>query len=110
MKAITIKQPWASMIVDGTKVLEIRSWPTNYRGPIAIHAGKEIDRLACQEFGYDPDRIPRGVVLATAQLTDCADLKVGEWRGFGWSFDIIRKFVRPIPAKGKLGFWNWEKP
>lgn len=40
MKAITIRQPWAGLIAVGEKVYETRSWPTKYRGPIAIHAGK----------------------------------------------------------------------
>ena len=39
-KAITIRQPWAGLIAVGEKIYETRSWPTKYRGPIAIHAGK----------------------------------------------------------------------
>lgn len=51
MKAITIWQPWASLLVSGQKIYETRSWATTYRGPIAIHAAKRpvrrtIDALA----------------------------------------------------------------
>ena len=50
MKALTIRQPWASLIALGVKTIETRSWPTRYRGPIAIHAGlrhpyKDLDHL-----------------------------------------------------------------
>ena len=47
MKALTIMQPWASLIACGAKTIETRSWPTKYRGPIAIHAGMK-----------DPCKIP----------------------------------------------------
>ncbi|TWH47470.1 ASCH domain-containing protein [Sporomusa sp. KB1] len=40
MKAITILQPWASLLACGAKQIETRSWPAKYRGPIAIHTGK----------------------------------------------------------------------
>ncbi len=40
MKALTIRQPWASLIAAGVKTIETRSWSTRYRGPLAIHAGK----------------------------------------------------------------------
>ncbi|KXG09931.1 hypothetical protein AT864_01491 [Anoxybacillus sp. P3H1B] len=49
MKAITIKQPWATLIALGEKKFETRSWKTNYRGKIAIHAGKTIDYEAFYE-------------------------------------------------------------
>lgn len=57
MKAITVWQPWASLLVSGQKKYETRSWATSYRGPIAIHAAKRpvrrtIDALAT-ENGWD---------------------------------------------------------
>ena len=81
MKAITIKQPWATLIVLGEKKFETRSWQTKYRGPIAIHAGKTIDKNACndswikgvlKEHGITSyNDLPTGVVLATAELREC---------------------------------------
>lgn len=55
MKAITIWQPWASLLISGQKIYETRSWATAYRGPIAIHAAKRpvrriIDALAEGNF------------------------------------------------------------
>ena len=44
MKVISIRQPWASLIVNGYKEYEFRSWKTNFRGPIYIHASKAIEK------------------------------------------------------------------
>ncbi|MER2126314.1 ASCH domain-containing protein [Solibacillus sp.] len=81
MKVITIKQPWATLIALGEKKFETRSWATKHRGPLAIHAGKSIDRDACE---YIPIKealekhgisnykeLPTGVILATTILTNC---------------------------------------
>ena len=48
MKALSIMQPWAWLIANGHKDIENRSWPTRYRGPVLIHAGKREDE------GFDP--------------------------------------------------------
>lgn len=81
MKAITIKQPWATLIALGEKKFETRSWQTKHRGPIAIHASKSIDKDACDDVwikGVLAERgitsykeLPTGVVLAKAELTEC---------------------------------------
>ena len=88
MKCLTIHQPWASLIACGAKKYETRGWATSYRGPIAIHAGKkpvlpwfrreveEKTRLAIIG-ALAPHRLsvltqlPRGVVIATAELVAC---------------------------------------
>lgn len=44
MKAITLTQPWATLVAIGAKRIETRSWATRYRGPLAIHAAKGIER------------------------------------------------------------------
>lgn len=80
MKSITILQPWATLIAIGEKKFETRSWRTHYRGPVAIHAGKKVDRDACQEteisealarHGYTADNLPTGAVVAIVQLQGC---------------------------------------
>lgn len=94
VKALTLHQPWASLVALGHKTIETRSWATKHRGPIAIHAaasvptwvrplsigGFEIDRD--NPPGTDPAyllrgpiawpyRLPLGSVVATANLRDC---------------------------------------
>nr|WP_138751759.1 ASCH domain-containing protein [Paenibacillus sinopodophylli] len=80
MKAITIIQPWATLIAIGAKKFETRSWPTKHRGELAIHAGKKIDREACEQetiktalaaHGYTPDNLPTGSIVATGSLSEC---------------------------------------
>ncbi len=80
MKAITILQPWASLIALGEKRFETRSWPTKHRGSLAIHAGKKVDRAACKmepikstlaKHGYTADNLPTGAVVAVAELNEC---------------------------------------
>lgn len=71
MKALTVRQPWASLIAGGTKTIETRSWPTSYRGPLAIHAGKAVAHPSDRIW----ERSGRGVrlslaVIAVAELTD----------------------------------------
>lgn len=79
MKAITIYQPWASLISCGKKKIETRAWNTNYRGKLAIHAGKTCNKEACRALreyglahGLDLTKpLPSGCVIAIAQLVDC---------------------------------------
>jgi hypothetical protein len=87
MKAITIWQPWASLLAIGAKKYETRSWPTKYRGTIAIHAAKKdpckIPLIGLEKFdaaaGTELERaglgstwflLPRGKIIATAELVD----------------------------------------
>lgn len=87
MKAITVRQPWAQLIAIGVKTIETRSWPTKHRGVIAIHAGKadytsylQGDDVRCNGIQWDPSWpgplfLPRGMVVATANLIDCIPME-----------------------------------
>lgn len=80
MKAVTIIQPWATLVALGVKTLETRSWATKHRGPLAIHAGQKVDKEAClrdpirrvlQEHGINDWRdLVTGVVIAKVNLND----------------------------------------
>lgn len=91
MKAITLLQPWASLIALGAKKIETRGWPTKYRGPLAIHAGKSTEteymNLAWEEpffsaltpqckpaDGYTSIQYPLGCVIAICTLVDCVKM------------------------------------
>lgn len=97
MKILTLWQPWASAIAVGAKRIETRSWSTNYRGPIAIHAAKRknIGELIhfgscwnwCGALGRDfgsptlDETLPFGAIVAVADLVDCRpsdDFRQGE--------------------------------
>ncbi|MES2568656.1 MAG: ASCH domain-containing protein [Verrucomicrobiota bacterium] len=79
MKAITLMQPWATLVAIGIKRIETRGWRTDYRGPIAIHAAKRFPRRArelCEQpaFRYAlrgvRTPLPLGCVLCTCQLRE----------------------------------------
>lgn len=81
MKALTIIQPWASLIALGEKKIETRSWRINYRGPILIHAGKKIDSAIAKTHPFVDvlnkheiiriQDMPIGSIIARCNLVDC---------------------------------------
>jgi hypothetical protein len=81
MKALTIIQPWASLIVLGEKRIETRSWRTKYRGPILIHAGKSVDHDICKTNPFSAALVDHGIIfkqdmpigsiIAKCNLIDC---------------------------------------
>lgn len=134
MKAITIWQPWASLIAWGEKRYETRSWATKYRGPLAIHAGlRDVTvHLIPRYSSYLPafkragesweERLPAGVVLCQVDLVDVVRVETlrgkisqqeeqfGDYSAgrFAWRFENIQLLDRPIPAIGKQGLWEWR--
>jgi hypothetical protein len=83
MKAITIHQPWATLIALGEKQFETRSWATRHRGLLAIHAAKKIDKELCMrepflsvldKHGYDVENLPTGAIVATCTLSNCFEV------------------------------------
>ena len=140
MKALTLTQPWATLVAAGLKEIETRSWRTSYRGPLLIHAAKGFPRVAREQCFIEPfksalikagiskpDQLPRGVLLAQVNLTDCLyidpygfvlpsepEFSFGDYRigRYAWILDRVRQLPKPIPYKGALGLWNclccWE--
>lgn len=125
MKVLTVKQPWASLIINGYKKYEFRSWKTNYRGKILIHAGLGIDKDIISRFERYNITYNKGAILGEATLTDCVlvDEKFSSKikkenpnvyfrtsynSKYAWKLENIKKYDKPIPVKGKLGLWNIE--
>jgi len=80
MKVLSMIQPWASLFVLGESKFETRSWKTNYRGPLAIHTSKKIDKNACshpniqkllESCGQAPNNLPTGMIIGVCTLIDC---------------------------------------
>jgi len=125
MKTLTIKQPWASLIVDGYKKYEFRSWKTNYRGKILIHAGLSLEKDMMERFkDYNLD-CTLGAIIGEAELVDCilVDEKFNQElrnidpivygrsnhvENYAWKLINIKKYDEPIFIKGKLGLWNYN--
>ncbi len=132
MRAISLWQPWASLIFTGDKKHETRSFrpPEKVLGHrIAIHAAQRIVPppsvglgLICErEFGVDGWRdLPRGVILGTVRLLeayptergqpDVVDRLCGDWTPgrFAWWFDRPERLAQPIPWKGRQGWFEVE--
>ena len=71
MKVLTIRNPWATLIVDGYKRYEFRGWKTNYRGRILIHSGLNIEKDMIPRFcDYNLNYI-NGAIIGEADLVDC---------------------------------------
>lgn len=125
MKVLTIKQPWAELIIDGYKKYEFRGWKTKYRGKILIHAGMSLEKDMMIRFkDYNLD-YTLGAIIGEADLVDCilVDKKFNEElrnidpivygrsnhiENYAWKLDNIIKYDEPIPCKGQLGLWNYD--
>ncbi len=103
MKALTIHQPWASLIADGDKTIETRVWTTKYRGPLAIHASRQR---------YED--LPFSGILAVAWLYDCRPMQESDEeqacvelyeRAHAWLLANVQP-VPFIPCRGHQGLWN----
>ena len=115
MKAITILQPYASLIVAGHKKYETRSWDTPYRGKIAIHSGKgkpyergaEFYARAQRLLGKDMDALPKGQIIAIATLKEilriCDEVWVfaenGTSEGMRTEIELASSIRKPVRYK-----------
>lgn len=134
MRALTLTQPWATLVIEGQKRIETRSWATQYRGPLVIHAGVRMgpdERGYAEEWGLVPESLPRGAVIGTVRLVDCVLFEPGvdrwscqarlweltdreRWLGdftpgrYGWLLEHPQEFAEPVPAKGALGLWRYN--
>ena len=71
MKVLTIKQPWAILIIEGYKKYEFRSWKTKYRGKILIHAGLSLEKDSNERFSEYNLNHEYGCIIGEAEITDC---------------------------------------
>lgn len=116
MKALSVRQPWATFIIDGLKTIEVRSWPTKFRGRLAIHVSQ---KLAGGFRAADWVDLPRGAIIGTVEVVGCKPLtpEAAKLAGFddatpeeceglyGWELARPRK-CEPIPCSGALSLWR----
>ena len=136
MKCLTVKQPWASLLVTGATQYLVRNWRTSHRGPLAIQASSKFPKSHV-ELCCDPDfrpllrlagfdyaiEMPRQAVLGTVSIADCLQV-TRENRNFfdledpamhfgliqpgcwAWICSAHCAFVRPVPLPGRLGIYT----
>jgi hypothetical protein len=107
MKAISIRQPWAHLVVSGIKTIENRHWSTDYRGVVLIHASVNRDRDAHHDLRRlrvrVPDELPRGVLIGYAELVDVImDSSDRFFTGpYGFVLRNAQPLKKPIPLVGR---------
>lgn len=108
-RALTIRQPWASLIVTGQKDVENRSWATKYRGILLVHASAKIDDEALSQHGHlFDDDLPTGAIIGSVRVVDCVRDSESPWAIDGqwhWLLADARP-CRPRTAKGALSLWS----
>lgn len=126
MKVITIKQPWATLIAEGYKKYEFRTWRTKFRGDILIHAGKGVDKNVLPRFEHLNLEYPSGCIIAKVKITDCVEvdeelreklkcedelvyrgIQDRNWNGYGFKIEDV-EMIEPIYVNGKLGLWDFD--
>lgn len=104
MKVLTIKEPWANLILEGKKTIETRTWKTQHRGLILLHASK------------NPKSKISGCIFAAAKIVDCIPMvKAHESKAccdiypkaYSWFLEDIKP-TELKEVKGKLGLWNFD--
>ena len=104
MKILSIRQPLAYLITQGSKNIENRSWRTNYRGPFLVHASLNIDRRACLEHGLDPKKLQTGGVVGIADIVDCVQKHKSRWFLGPYGFVLRNRSALPfVKWRGALG-------
>jgi hypothetical protein len=121
MKALSILQPWAWLIVSGLKDIENRSWRTEFRGRFLVHAGKSYTRadheLYRERFRVEcsiilPPRfeeLARGAIVGQAELVDCVRQHPSKWKDpHSWGFVLAnaKALTEPVLYRGQLGFFE----
>lgn len=113
MKVLTIKQPWAALIIDGQKDIENRSWATKVRGRVLIHAGKFVD-LEGVEFararGVLIPKLLLGGIIDSVEIFDCVIVSPSPWFFGSVGFALREPSALPFyKIRGMLGFWNFDE-
>ncbi len=130
MKALSLTQPWAELVVLGEKQWETRSWRTSHRGRIAIQAAKKFpawaielaqsNRYFVDAIRNSPIKMPLGVIVGTVEIvamqsTDAMldilghkELAFGDYHAERWAWQLSDPVMldEPIPCRGALGLWE----
>jgi len=117
-KALSIKQPWAWLIVHGGKDIENRTWNTKLRGRFLVHAGKSPDKEAMKRFVQDrnkmesqgfinPDDLKYGGIIGSVEIVDVVEKSDSKW--FQGPYGFVLQNPEPldfVPLKGQLNFFT----
>jgi len=111
--AVSIREPWASLILKHHRDCENRRWSTVHRGPLLIHISSTTDREACGRFGIDPRTLQTGVIAGVVTLVDVVRNHKSPWAQAGayhWLLREARPFDVPIAMPGRLKLFPVKIP
>lgn len=112
MRALTLIQPWATLVIHHGKDVENRSWATDHRGPLLIHAGKKIDGVGYElawDLGIDlPDDLPAGGIIGQVELVGCVRDSDSPWAmPDQWHWQLTHPRPLPFePMRGQMGLFH----
>ena len=122
MKCLSVSQPYADLIVQGKKTIELRTWNTKFRGEFLVHAPFKVKKDACKRLGIDETKLRTVVIIGKAEIFDVkvynlvSELKADYKKHFateeflrhkyGFLLKKPKELLMPIPYKGSLGFFN----
>lgn len=119
MFALSIRQPWASLILKAGKDIENRCWPTKFRGRVLVHAAKGCTRAEWEDaiefaeivlnktINADLKTIQRGGIIGSVEIADCVTKSDSPW--FCGEFGFVLRDPRPLPFRqwrGELGLFK----
>lgn len=121
MKALSFRQPWAELVLQGRKTMDLRTYNTHYRGRIVIHASQTVESDKCWENDLNPDNLDAGGIVGTVELAEvmpldeatygehkAAHLGGRRWREgvYGWVLAHPEWLPTFIPARGHTNLFN----
>lgn len=103
LRALSVRQPWAELIMVGDMEIEYRNYPTDVRGLVYIYASgtrypAEDEQEMQSEYGLDLDSLPRGVIVGTVEVYDCQQ---GAEGGYEWLLRSPTRLTKPLKPKRK---------
>jgi hypothetical protein len=122
MKCLSVSQPYADLIINGNKVIELRTWNTKFRGEFLVHAPIKIKYDACERLNIDKSSLRTGVIIGKVEIygvksyDSLEELKkdynkhLATEESFRHRYGFLLKNPQalrvPIPYKGSLGFFE----
>lgn len=124
MRALSFHQPRAEQVVSGEKTVDIRTWQTAYRGPLAVHAAAARRDERCRALGFDPDALAYGALIGTVELRKVRALDAETYAAlqaqhrldlpfpgapcYGWFFADPQRLPVPLPLAGRRRLFDVE--
>ena len=126
MKCLSLKQPFADLVIDGKKTIELRGWNTKFRGTLLIQASMKPDVSACERRKIDAKILVVGAIIGKVELYDVKEYKnnkefvrdkeehlaLNDISDYNYKYGFLLKnavrFDKPMPLKGKLGIFDTD--